>query len=190
MRNYKHITFKDRMKIEQMMALGKSVQDIADSLGVHQSSLYREIKRGRKNGNGDYDARYADNEYRKKLQEKGATPKLIADNELAEFISHCILDRFLSPRQIIALIEQGDTPFSPDAAPSIQTIYSAIENGYIPNVTKEKMTLNKKATMFSDGHIIIPKGIRSLLRYSDGDIFEIEINEETQEIIIRKTSDE
>jgi bifunctional DNA-binding transcriptional regulator/antitoxin component of YhaV-PrlF toxin-antitoxin module len=183
---YKHFTLEDRKLIEKMLKAGSRAQSIADSVGVHYSSLYREIKRGETDDG--YNAEYADAQYRNKLQDKGATPILIADSDLADFISKCLLEKCLSPRQTIALIESGETPFSPDSAPSVQTIYSAVENGYIPNVTKEKLSMHRKATMFSDGHIIIPKKIRSLLSFEDGDVFEIEINEETQEIVIKKRS--
>ena len=167
-----------------MLKAGALKKSIADSLNAHHSSLYRELKRGE--FEGVYNAEYADEQYRNSLRGKGPTPKLISDSNSANFISICLLEKFFSPRQIITLIECGETSFPPDSAPSVQTIYSAVDNGYIPNVTKENLSLHRKTTMFSDGHIIIPKKIRSLLGFNDGDIFEFEIDEETREITIRK----
>jgi hypothetical protein len=78
-------------------------------------------------------------------------PTLVENSELANFISHCLLEVRLSPGQITALIKSGNTPFPPEAAISRQTICSAVDKGYIPNVTRENMSIRKEATMFSGG---------------------------------------
>ena len=43
---YKHLTAIQRGKLEVLRKEGKSVKDIADELGGHRSTIYREIKRG------------------------------------------------------------------------------------------------------------------------------------------------
>lgn len=44
-RKYKRLHFEDRQTIEAMLRQGCSVADIADKLGVHRDTIYREFKR-------------------------------------------------------------------------------------------------------------------------------------------------
>ncbi len=44
-RKYKRLHFEDRQKIEEMQAAGSSVKEIADELGTHRDTIYREFKR-------------------------------------------------------------------------------------------------------------------------------------------------
>ena len=43
---FKHLSFTDRLKIEAGLKMKMSVKQIAESIGVHISTVYREIKRG------------------------------------------------------------------------------------------------------------------------------------------------
>lgn len=43
---YKTIKWHDRLQIEALYRAGHSPKDIANQLGFHYSSIYREIKRG------------------------------------------------------------------------------------------------------------------------------------------------
>ena len=42
---YKHLTFNDRLKIEAWQKVGTSPRVMAEKLGVHISTIYRELKR-------------------------------------------------------------------------------------------------------------------------------------------------
>lgn len=66
------------------------------------------------------------------------------------------------------------------------TIYSAIDNGLIPGVTRESLN-SYMTTMFSDGQIHIAKWVRKQLDLNDGDelLFEIIDNK----IVFRKAND-
>lgn len=46
MRNYKHLTFTDRLQIEAWQKVGIKPAKMAALLGVHISTIYRELKRG------------------------------------------------------------------------------------------------------------------------------------------------
>ena len=46
MRTYKTLTWDDRLKIAAWQRVGIKVTEIAKLLGVHYSTIYREIKRG------------------------------------------------------------------------------------------------------------------------------------------------
>ena len=57
-KQYKTITYEDRKKIEQLLNSGLKVDEIAQCIGVHKTTLYREL-RVRKDQNGEYHADYA-----------------------------------------------------------------------------------------------------------------------------------
>ena len=46
MRHFNHLTYNDRLKIEAWLKVGLSKKEISMLLGVHISTVYREIKRG------------------------------------------------------------------------------------------------------------------------------------------------
>ena len=58
-----------RLAIKQMLERGNSKKEIAESIGVHTSTIYREIDRGTVNGH--YDPTAAEEAYQEKLAEKG-----------------------------------------------------------------------------------------------------------------------
>ncbi|MCD8366102.1 MAG: helix-turn-helix domain-containing protein [Clostridiales bacterium] len=43
---YKKLRFEDRQRIEQLCADGKTVDEMALIIGVHSSTMYRELERG------------------------------------------------------------------------------------------------------------------------------------------------
>ena len=43
---YKQLQFRDRLKIEARLNIGYKPKQIAADLGVHVSTIYREVKRG------------------------------------------------------------------------------------------------------------------------------------------------
>jgi IS30 family transposase len=43
---YKRLKFEDRKKIEQLVAAGKTVDEMALIIGVHSATMYRELERG------------------------------------------------------------------------------------------------------------------------------------------------
>lgn len=48
MKKYRQLTFEDRIYIEVWYWEGKSLSFMADRLGVHRSTISRELKRGSK----------------------------------------------------------------------------------------------------------------------------------------------
>lgn len=44
-RKYKRLHYEDRQTIEAMSKQGSSVKDIAEALGTHRDTIYREFKR-------------------------------------------------------------------------------------------------------------------------------------------------
>ena len=106
-------------------------------------------------------------------------------NDLLEFVRKSIIEEKLSPKQIIDKIKAGKTSFSPNSLKSCNTIYSAIDKGIIPGVTRKTLYNNHKITMFGDGQIIIPKWVRESLSLKLGTKFDIKIGENEQMIITK-----
>ena len=46
MSRYKYLTLADRIKLERLYSNGDRPQDIADAIGVHVATVYKELKRG------------------------------------------------------------------------------------------------------------------------------------------------
>ena len=77
-RRFKHLTKTDRLRMEQQLKDGKGAKEIAENLGVHISTIYREKKRGQyehRNSDWTTEIRYspdiAHDRYRENLKAKG-----------------------------------------------------------------------------------------------------------------------
>ena len=74
--SYSHLTITDRIKIETYLELGLKPCQIASKLGVHKSTISRELRRCQ----NDYSAVLAKEEYDRRAKQKGRksrlTPKL------------------------------------------------------------------------------------------------------------------
>ena len=138
-------------------------------LGIHNATIYREIDRG--SINGIYDPGHAEEQYRGHLSEKGRPAICSISPELAQHIARLILEEKLSPARIIDRLQEEKWSTAPKAR---ATIYSAIDDGLIPGVTRESLN-SYVTTMFSDGQIHIAKWVRNALDLNDGDelLFEV-----------------
>ena len=181
-RTFNHLSYEQRLKIKEMLDGGFKKIDIARSLGVHNATIYREIERG--SVNGVYNPNKSEEQYRDHLSEKGPQALCSMSPDLAEYIAKLILEEHLSPARIIDRLEHEEKWSTfPKSKP---TIYSAIDNGLIPGVTRESLN-SYMTTMFSDGQIHIAKWVRKQLDLNDGDelLFEIIDNK----IVFRKAND-
>lgn len=60
-RTFTQLTYEQRVQIKQMLDQGISKRLIAETIGVHHSTVYREIERG--TVNETYDPEYAEKKY-------------------------------------------------------------------------------------------------------------------------------
>lgn len=179
-RTFSQLSYEQRLEIKKHLDSGISKRAIADLIGVHHSTVYREIDRG--TINGIYDPDYSEEQYQAKMAEKGPTAILTANPDLASYIADLIINEYLSPDKIVTLLRKDKKYKS--ISLSRETIYNSIEAGLIPNVTKESLRSNS-STIFSGGHVIIPKWVMEKLELKDGDILQLEIND-NNEIIYKK----
>ena len=68
-----YITYSERRRIEIMSKRGVSPKEIAQKLGVHIATIYRELKRG--NSDGIYSAKIAQATIQENISHKGKKGK-------------------------------------------------------------------------------------------------------------------
>lgn len=96
---YKHITRDDRAVIADGRRRGESYREIADRIGKHKSSVYREVQRNQTD-NDSYYVADADKQAGKRRKEaKTAYRKIENDPELADRIENR-LEPFVSPEVV------------------------------------------------------------------------------------------
>lgn len=182
---YEQIGLRHRLKIKELLDLRYSVADIASIIGYCKSAIYREIQRGTID-DSLYDPYYAQSCHEKKIKQKKRKSKLL-DEKIAKYISDLILKEQLSPERIIdRLAEKENEHGFEDIPKSPHTIYSAIDKGLIPGVTR-KTLLQKCSVVFNNGLVCIPKWVRSELGIEDGDVLYFEISEK-RELIYKKAA--
>lgn len=144
MRRFKHLTKTDRLRIEAHDRDGKTPKEISEIIGVHISTIYRELKRGRyehRNSDWTTEERYspdiADDHYQENLRAKGPELKIGKDHKLAEYIESKIADDRYSPEAVLGEIKAEGLDFNTSI--SINTLYSYIEKGIFLRLTNKDL---------------------------------------------------
>ena len=168
MRSFKHLNKQDRIKLEVLFVNGKcSLEEIAEILNVHISTVYRELKRGEYYKKDweyrtikSYSADLAQDRYRNKLKAKGLPKKILGNLDLIEYIEDMILNRKYSPHAIIAEIKRKSLYFENMICE--KTIYNYINAGIFGKLTngslpykKDKRVLHRRSK--DDSYINISK---------------------------------
>lgn len=144
----KHLKIEDRIKIENLEKaqhlLPKKKQmtrkEMAEIIGCSESSLYRELRRGKvilKDSEWreytSYSADVAQEDYNLQATNKGPELKLRDDYKFVDHVETKILDDKWSPDAIIMDLETNGNPFKTEI--STRTLYYYIENEFFLNVT-------------------------------------------------------
>ena len=148
-RRFSQLRWKDRLRIEKMLKEGRKVQEIADALRVHNSTIYREIKRGmtcQLTSEWEYIQVYcpetAEQKYQENMQAKGPGLKIGNDRALAEYLEHLIADERFSPAAALAKIKEEGRIFSVEI--SEWTLYSYIDKGIFARLTNKDLPMGKR----------------------------------------------
>ena len=161
-RQFKKLSKTQRNQLEMLLKAKVSKKEIAEFLGVHISTIYREIKRGEylhRNHDWTEEKRYsadkAEYKYREMLKEKGSQIKLGNDYEYAEYLERKILEEKQSPKAVLGHIKKHNIHFNTTI--SVNTLYSYIRKGYFTTLEmkhlpkgnqkkkKEHVRANKRA---------------------------------------------
>lgn len=138
----KHLTEHERYQIEILLKNKVSVQEIANQLGKHKTTIYREIKRGTVK-QIDYELRefyvykadYAQRDYDEKKHYKGADLKIGNNLSLVRKIEKLIKQHY-SPYCISIFLKGYLSP---------TTIYRYVHEGLLLNVTNADLLYKKQA---------------------------------------------
>lgn len=129
--HFSHLTKTKRIQLDAFVRAGMKPKDIAKELGVHKSTIYRELKRATyEHLNSDYttETRYnpdeADRLYREHLRAKGPDIKLGNDYELADYLVTKIRDEKYSPEAAVGEATVAGWPFKVRICAS--TVYNYI----------------------------------------------------------------
>lgn len=150
-KHFSHFTLNERLKIEAWQKANVPPSEMAKMLNKDQSSVYRELKRGKyKRQNSDltfsnaYSPDIAEEKYRKNLKAKGAPLKIGSDIEYAEYIESKILNERYSPKAVLGEIKQKNLQFNTTVSPT--TLYRYIDEGLFLHLTNKDLPVkrNKK----------------------------------------------
>ena len=141
---HKYLTWTDRLKIEKALKEGLKPCKIADRLHVHNTTIYRELKRGTYTHlNSDltteerYSPEIAQQRYEEHLKAKGGELKIGNDYELAAFIEKKIGEEGYSPAAVIGEIKRLGLTFKTEI--SEKTIYNYIDKGIFYGISRESL---------------------------------------------------
>lgn len=145
MRKFKQLSKTQRNQLEMLLKAKVHKAEIAAMLGVHISTVYREIKRGEyvhRNTDWTEEKRYsadkAEYKYRQMLKDKGNQIKLGNDYEYAEYLENKIIEDKLSPKAVLGYIKAHDIKFNTTI--STNTLYSYIRKGYFARLEMKHLT--------------------------------------------------
>ena len=137
MSHYTHFTTEEREKSRVMLEQGFSFRAIARKLNRSPSSVSRELRRNA-NKDGSYSAHAADKRYKQRRKSCGRKPMLVCDSPMKEYVVKG-LEQQWSPEEISGRAKLEKQDFSV----SYNTIYRAIEAGYIPKTYRKHLRLKK-----------------------------------------------
>lgn len=176
-KQYSCLDYEKRLRLRQMADAGMKPAGIAAALGVHLSTVYRELRRH--SVNGVYDPAWAEKQYRSALSEKGPEPKLALSPHAAAQVAGWILEDGMSvPEAAKALNAAGLLSVTK------QTLYRSIREGLIPGVSEK--TLRRRETVYRGGTLHIPKWAQETLALSDGDVLVFHVDREGKLIFEKK----
>ena len=139
----RELTNDDRYVIYKMLSLGKHKIEIAEVVGCHLSTIYREIKRGMVQQRDEqwkiimkYDPYTANERSIINKSKRGVSLKLMIGCEYLQFVSEKIRKEKYSPRAVVMYLKLNKLF---DVSLSDFSIYRYIRLGLIEGVTKKNL---------------------------------------------------
>lgn len=149
MRKFNHLTKTQRLQLESYLKINLTKREISKLLGVHISTIYREIKRGAYKHlatNLTTEIRYssdmAEMKYRANLKEKGQELKIGKDINYAKYIESRIIKNKLSPLAVLGEIKHKQLKFNTSIC--VNTLYKYIYNGVFEHLTMANLTMKSR----------------------------------------------
>lgn len=144
MKKRRNLTFIQRLQIETLNNAKKTKKEIAEILGLHLCTIYRELKRGAYNRlNGatwetfvSYSAQISQDRYDNLCSGKGRPIKLGKDWAFVNYIEQRVTKDKISACAVLGEIKYKQLPFETQISKT--TLYRYIQLGYFPNIRLEK----------------------------------------------------
>ncbi len=147
MRSFKHLTFNDRLQLEVLLKAGHKPKEIAEILGFHISTIYRELKRGQfeaRNSDETREMRYSPDMAQQKQEEylsaKGADLKIGKDFEFANRLEEIIIENDYSPAAALAQMKKEGFKLTI----CVSTLYHYIDMGVFLRLSNNDLPVKKK----------------------------------------------
>lgn len=148
----KSLTYTNRLQIEAWLKAGIRPLEIAKLLGVHNSTIYRELKRGQYSRlDGEtwktytaYSPDIAQQKYKDGLKVRGPGLKIGNDHALANYIEYKIAKEHYSPAAVLGDIKRRGLIFSVEL--SKVTLYRYIDQGVFLTVSNKDLPVKKNRT--------------------------------------------
>ena len=145
MRKFKQLTFNDRLKLEVLLKAGHKIKKIAELLGFHQSTIYREIKRGKftaLNSDLTTEERYSPDIAQAKKNEvlaaKGPDIKIGKELAFAQMIEDIIINDGYSPSAALTKVKDIFK-----FTISVSTLYSYIDKDIFRKLTNKDLPVKR-----------------------------------------------
>lgn len=149
MRKFNHLTKTQRLQLESYLKINLTKKEISKLLGVHISTIYREIKRGtykhlttNLTTENRYSSDMAEMKYRANLKEKGQELKIGKDINYAKYIESRIIKNKLSPLAVLGEIKHKQLKFNISIC--VNTLYKYIYNGVFEHLTMANLTMKSR----------------------------------------------
>lgn len=143
-RQYKHLTYEDRIKIEALRRCKIPPRVIAEEINCHVSTIYRELKRGQYDRLTSelikvraYSADIAQKFHDYQSSNKGAPLKIGNDYAFAEYVEDKILNFHYSPDAVIGELARKGPEFSTRIC--TKTLYNYIERHLFLHLSNEHL---------------------------------------------------
>lgn len=179
---YTQLSYYQKLHLKEMLEEKRYTKiKMAEKLHVSKSTIYNEIKRG--TINGVYDPKYSES---KRLKAPRPESMFKKDPELALYISKLIIEENMGPEKIVDRLKEETDRFK--EYPTCQaTIYSAIGDGLIPNVTPETLRLQRNGDVVRAGldTIYFPELLRKKLKIKKGNRYKVECRK-NGDIVLKK----
>ena len=146
---YKHLTERDRYRLEGCLETKLSITEIAIKLNIHKATIYREIKRGsivrltsELTEYTAYRANAAQRDYESKVTNRKRSLKIEKDKALEEYIRKKLLSSRCSPDVVIGRIKQKGLKFKTTIC--TKTLYNYIDRGVLSGISNASLWEKRK----------------------------------------------
>lgn len=140
------LTRTDRIKIEALLKAGHSIREIAEQIGVHRSTIYNELKRGRyvhRNSDWTEEERYSPDIAQARCEEnlkmRGTQLKIGNDIAYANYIEDKIVNEDYSPAAVLGELKAQGRESEFTTTICTTTLYSYIDKGIFLRLSNKNL---------------------------------------------------